>query len=374
VKYLFINSVCGIRSTGRICIDLAEKLEREGHECKIAYGRGEVPEQYKKYAVRIGNDIDVKMHVIKTRLFDEHGFGSKSATKKFIKWVELYNPDVIWLHNIHGYYINVEILFAWIKKNPNLQVKWTLHDCWAFTGHCAYFTAINCNQWNSNNGCISCPQLKKYPACYMHSDVKKNLRRKYVAFSGVKNLSLVTPSKWLESLVKKSFLKDYSIEVVYNTVDRNIFKPTVSNFKEINGLKGKIMVLGVASVWDDRKGLKDFVTLSKLLDNKYQIVLVGLNNKQINRMPQNIICISRTNNTKQLAEIYSAADVFVNPTYEDNYPTVNLESQYCGTKVYAYNTGGTIETIDQNVGSKIIRVGDINQLLKLIKQEGNNEN
>lgn len=145
MKVLFINSVCGIGSTGRICTDLAQQLEAEGNEVKIAYGRkGTVPEQFQKYAVRIGTDFDCKMHAIQTRLFDTHGFGSKRATKEFLKWAEEYKPDLLWLHNLHGYYINVEMLFDWIKKHPEMQVKWTLHDCWAFTGHCSHFTMVKC--------------------------------------------------------------------------------------------------------------------------------------------------------------------------------------------------------------------------------------
>ena len=146
MKVLMINSVCGIRSTGRICTDIAEELEKQGHDVKIAYGRETVPEKYQKYAVRIGTDLDVKLHGIKTRLFDRHGFGSKRATKKFIKWVEEYDPDVIHLHNLHGYYINIKILFDYLKK-ANKKVVWTLHDCWAFTGHCTHFDFVGCNKW-----------------------------------------------------------------------------------------------------------------------------------------------------------------------------------------------------------------------------------
>ena len=352
MKVLFINSVCGIGSTGRICTDLAQKFEEQGHEVRIAYGRkGTVPEQFQKYAVRIGTDFDCKMHAIQTRLFDTHGFGSKHATKEFLKWAEEYKPDLLWLHNLHGYYINVEMLLDWIKKHPEMQVKWTLHDCWAFTGHCSY-----------------CSQLRRYPACFAMSSVSKNFERKRRAFTGVKNMTLITPSKWLADLTRQSFLKEYPVEVHYNTIDTNIFKPTPSDFRERYGLQDKIIVLGVANVWEDRKGLFDFYKLAEMLDDRYVIVLVGLSEKQIKDLPKNIKGIQRTNSPQELAAIYTAADVFVNPTYEDNYPTVNLEAEACGTKVITYDTGGCKETLHMKE-SALVQTGAIQVVAEMIEEK-----
>ena len=352
MKVLFINSVCGIGSTGRICTDLAQQLEAEGNEVKIAYGRkGTVPEQFQKYAVRIGTDFDCKMHAIQTRLFDTHGFGSKHATKEFLKWAEEYKPDLLWLHNLHGYYINVEMLFDWIKKHPEMQVKWTLHDCWAFTGHCSY-----------------CSQLRRYPACFAMSSVSKNFERKRKAFTGVKNMTLITPSKWLADLTRQSFLNEYPVEVHYNTIDTSIFKPTPSDFRERYGLQDKIIVLGVANVWEDRKGLFDFYKLAEMLGDRYVIVLVGLTEKQIKNLPKNIKGIQRTNSPQELAAIYTAADVFVNPTYEDNYPTVNLEAQACGTKVITYDTGGCRETLHIKE-SALVQTGAIQVVAEMIEEK-----
>lgn len=352
MKCLIINSVCGIGSTGRICTDLAQQLEAEGNEVKIAYGRkGTVPEQFQKYAVRIGTDFDCKMHAIQTRLFDTHGFGSKHATKEFLKWAEEYKPDLLWLHNLHGYYINVEMLFDWIKKHPEMQVKWTLHDCWAFTGHCSY-----------------CSQLRRYPACFAMSSVSKNFERKRKAFTGVKNMTLITPSKWLADLTRQSFLKEYPVEVHYNTIDTSIFKPTPSDFRERYGLQDRIIVLGVANVWEDRKGLFDFYKLAEMLDDRYAIVLVGLSEKQIKDLPKNIKGIQRTNSPQELAAIYTAADVFVNPTYEDNYPTVNLEAQACGTRVITYDTGGCKETLHTKE-STLVQTGAIQVVAEMIEEK-----
>lgn len=372
MKVLMINSVCGIRSTGRICTDLAEVLVENGYEVKIAYGRETVPEKYQKYAVRIGTDIDNKIHAIQTRLFDTHGFGSKKATADFLKWADKYDPDILHLHNIHGYYINVEMLFGWIKSRPQMKVIWTLHDCWAFTGHCAHFTIANCSQWKTC--CKQCIQLKNYPSCEFVGNVERNFQRKKSAFTGVKDMTIVTPSKWLADLVEKSFLNGYSVKVINNGIDTNVFKPTPSDFRKKNHLENKKIILGVASSWSAAKGLNDFVKLSKMLDDDYKIVLVGLSEKQIKEVPDNIIKISRTNSAVELAEIYTAADVFLNLTYEDNYPTVNIEAIACGTQVLTYNTGGSPEIVEKFNGyvvecGKIEEVAEKIQTLKEFKAE-----
>lgn len=362
MRVLMINSVCGIGSTGRICTDLAQEFESQGHEVKIAYGRSDtVPEKFRKYAVRIGNSLDVKAHVLRTRLLDDHGLGSVRATRIFLQWADEYDPDLLWLHNIHGYYINYALLFQWIKSRPNMQVKWTLHDCWAFTGHCSHFTMVKCEQWRTH--CSYCPQTRRYPASYGKDNCKRNFDRKRAAFTGVKNLTLITPSKWLADLTRQSFLREYPVEVRYNTIDTNIFKPTPSDFRERYGLQDKIIVLGVANVWDERKGLNDFYKLAQMLDDQYAIVLVGLSKKQMKALPKNICGIQRTNSPQELAAIYTAADVFFNPTYEDNYPTVNLEAQACGIRVITYDTGGCRETLFTE-NSAIIRTGNVNELYR----------
>lgn len=365
MNVLFINEVCGITSTGRICTDLAERMESEGFNVKIAYGRsGVVPEKYKKYAVRIGNSFDCCMHALQTRLFDTHGFGSKAATKKFLQWAEEYKPDLLWLHNIHGYYINVELLFEWIKQHPEMEVRWTLHDCWAFTGHCSHFTVVNCNQWKTK--CKDCVQKEQYPKCIGLSNVEKNFERKRKAFTGVKKMTLITPSKWLADLTRQSFLREYPVEVHYNTIDKTVFKPIPSDFRHRYSLENKIIILGVANVWNERKGLNDFYRLAGILDDKYAIVLVGLNKKQLAALPNNILGIMRTNSPQELAAIYTSADILFNPTYEDNYPTVNLEAEACGTRVVTYDAGGSKETL-HDVRSVAIPVGEYKKVLDYLE-------
>lgn len=362
MKVLEINSVCGIRSTGRICTDLADVLEENGHECRIAYGREAVPEKYKNISYRIGSDMDVKLHALKSRIFDSAGFGSKRATKKLIEKIKEYDPDIIHLHNIHGYYLDIEILFNYLAA-ADKPVIWTLHDCWAFTGHCSYFTFANCKRWEE--GCFNCPQKKNYPSSILADRSKQNWIKKKELFTSVKNMTVVTPSKWLAELAAKSFLGKFPVKVINNGIDTEVFKPTYGDFRTAHRLENKKIILGVASIWGKRKGLDDFIKLAGLIDDNYVIVLVGVTEKQKNALLGNIIGISRTNNTAELAEIYTVANVFFNPTYEDNYPTVNLEAQACGTPVITYKTGGSPES---TVPCGVLPQGDVNGAVKLIEK------
>ena len=367
MKVLQINTVCGVGSVGRIVRQIHEALREKGHESYIAYGRKPLGCDG---AIRIGGDLDVYFHVFLTRVFDLHGFGSKKATKKFLKIVEEINPDIIHLHNIHGYYLNIEVLFDFLKSFDK-PVVWTLHDCWAFTGHCSHFTYAKCERWKT--GCYSCPEKKSYPRSVIFDNSKSNYARKKKAFTGVKNMTLVTPSQWLAGLVKESFLGDYPVQVILNGIDTEVFKPTPSDFKKRYGLDGKFLILGVANVWEKRKGFDYFLDLSKYLSDDEIIVLVGLSDERIKNLPNNIIGIKRTNSAKELAEIYTAADVFFNPTLEDNYPTVNLEAQACGTYVITFDSGGAKETIiskESGIAIKPCNAEDIMNLIRVLRSKG----
>ena len=353
MKVLQINSVCGIRSTGKICTDIARVLEQKGHECKIAYGRENVPGEYRDISVRIGSETDVKLHALGTRIFDNTGFWSTRETKRFVEWAKIYDPDIIHLHNLHGYYINIRILFDYLQVCGK-PVVWTFHDCWPFTGHCAYFDYANCDKWL--NGCERCPQKKEYPTSMIFDRSALNYNEKKRFFASIENLTVVTPSEWLAKLVKESFFKDNNVKVINNGIDLDVFKPTSkSDFRKSYNLLDKEVVLGVASTWGERKGLDVFSILSERLPDDYAIVLVGTNEDIDRSLPDRIISIHRTNNQRELAEIYSAADVFVNPTREDNYPTVNMEALACGTPVLTYRTGGSPEMLDPSCGSIVDR-------------------
>ena len=364
MKILMISSVCGIRSTGRICTDLAVALEGQGHKVKIAYGREAVPEQYKRFSVRIGNETAVKCHGALARLYDADGRGSVLATKKFVSWVKEYDPDVVHLHNIHGYYINTKILFDYLIKS-NKRVIWTLHDMWSFTGHGCTCDMYNCEKWRM--GCEKCPAYRDYPGSLIDKS-EENYRRKQKLFSSVNNLTLVTPSRWLAGLVSESYLKDKKIKVIPNGIDLKQFYPLKSDFKKANNIEGKIFLMGCSTWWDTGKGLEDFYKLAEKLDDRYAIVLVGLDKGQIGELPKRIIGIERTNSVKELAEIYSAADIFLNLTYRDNYPTVNLEALACGTPVITYRTGGSAECLnEENV--RAFNKGDVDSIVDFLNNE-----
>lgn len=367
MKVLEINSVCGTGSTGRIACQIADVVVQNGGDAKVAYGRSYYEKGCNVPSYRIGSDIDVKIHAGLSRITDRQGFYSKKATKRFVEYVRQYNPDVIHLHNIHGYYLHLPTLFNFLAEYDK-PVVWTLHDCWAFTGHCAYFDYIGCEKWKT--GCNHCPQKKKYPASLVFDQSKRNWEEKKNLFCSVKNMTIVTPSHWLAGLVKDSFLNKYPVQVIHNGIDLEVFKPTLSTWKENQEIT-KPLVLACASIWDKRKGYADVLKLSELLP-EFQIVIVGVTKKQQKVLPNNIIGIQRTDSVQELVKIYSAADVFINPTYEDNFPTVNIEALGCGTPVITYDTGGSPECVD-GFSKAIVGRGDLknlaNQCRKVLEEK-----
>lgn len=347
MKILEINSVCGIGSTGRIATDLYHVAKARGHECKIAYGRGVARNVPVEDTIRIGSAMDVNLHAALSRIMDRTGSYSKKATRELIRNIKKYNPDVIHLHNLHGYYLNIEILFKYLIKEQK-NVIWTLHDCWAFTGHCSHFEYIGCEQWRS--GCRICKHKGAYPKSILFSNAKNNFIQKQRLFTSLNNMICVSPSNWLAALAQQSFLNKNNICVIHNGIDLNVFKPTECNFRSRYGLQNKKIVLGVSSVWSAAKGIYDFFTLRKLLDEEYAMVMVGLTQKQMQEVPKGIIGITRTTNEIELAEIYSAADVFVNCTKAEVLGMVNIEALACGTPVITYNSGGSSESITEKCG------------------------
>lgn len=348
---------------GRICTDIADMLISEGHECKIAYGRKIVPEKYKDIAYRIGSDFGVKVNGVKARLFDNEGFNARLATKKLIKWIKQYNPDVIHLHNLHGYYLNVKLLFDYLKTCGK-KVVWTLHDCWSFTGHCTHFQVPHCDKWQTE--CGKCIRAKDYPKA-IFSHAKRNFKRKKQIFCGVPNLTIVTPSKWLAELVKQSFLKEYPVQVINNGIDLTVFKPTASDFKEKYDLQNKKVILGVANVWEKRKGFDDFLELSKLISDDYRIVLVGVTDEQLKKLPPKVIGIKRTNSATELAQIYTAADVYVSPSREETFGMTVVEAMACGTPAIVYNLTALSEL--SAFGAVVCEKNTVEMLNKLIIDE-----
>lgn len=367
-KLLQINSAVNSGSTGRISEEIGQTALAAGWESYIAFGRDERPSQ--SALIRIGNSMDIYMHGLETRLFDRHGLGSKYATKELIDHIEIIKPSIIHMHNIHGYYINIEILFKYLQY-AKIPVVWTLHDCWPITGHCSHFSLLGCEKWKTQ--CFSCPQKKNYPNCWLIDRSEKNFDLKKKLFTSLPNITLAPVSNWLSGILKESFLHGYPIKVINNGINTKVFKPLPDgDFRIKHNFENKFILLGVASIWSARKGLNDFVTLSRLLNTDYQIVLVGLTRKQIEQLPHNILGIKRTESVEELAVVYAASDVFVNPTYEDNFPTTNLESLACGTPVITYKTGGSPEAIDELTGVAVEKgnIGKLIDAVNHIKEKG----
>jgi putative colanic acid biosynthesis glycosyltransferase len=360
-KILQINTTLSSGSTGRIQTSLAGKANDNGFESYIAYGRkiGSTPPK----TFRIGTMLDFIIHLLLSRIFDKHGFGSRNATQKLIKWIQIINPDVVHLHNLHGYYLNIGVLFQYLKESQK-PVIWTFHDCWPFTGHCSFFDAVGCRKWES--ACFECPNKTGYPKSWLKDNSKDNFLRKKHLFSGIKNMVIVVPSQWMAENLKKSFLNNYRMKIINNGINLEIFRPSDYLYaRQKLNLTGKYLILGVANIWDKRKGYYDFTMLRKMLPNEYEFLLVGLSENQIKELPDGIKGIRRTESTEELAYIYSAANVFFNPTHVDNFPTVNIESIACGTPVVSYNTGGSSEIIDISVG-RIVPKGDLVQASEAI--------
>ncbi len=344
-KVLTIN-LGNFGSTGTISKNIMSKAREDGFKTFFAYPNTLLNKPKEENDIIICSKISNKINKALAYITGRIGCFSWLHTKLFLNKLLKISPDIIHLHNIHNSYINHGMLFRFIKKH-NIPVVWTLHDCWAFTGQCSHFTIAKCDKWQ--NGCYDCPQINRYPSTRVDKTEKMyKLKKKW--FCGVENMTIVTPSQWLANLVKQSFLKDYPVKVINNGIDLNIFKPTSSNFREKYNCEDKFIILGVAFGWGERKGLDVFVKLSQMLDDKFKIVLVGTDDAIDKQLPDNIISIHRTQNQKELAELYTAADLFVNPTREENYPTVNMEAIACGTPVLTFNTGGSGEIPDKNSG------------------------
>lgn len=355
-KLLQIDSCLNMFSTGRITESIGRLAIKEGWEVYIIHGARYVKKGSCMHSIQAVSKLEELVHYAESLLFDKHGLSSRKATKRIIECIKTISPDVIQLHCIHGYFINYQLLFEFINSTT-IPVVWTFHDCWAFTGHCAHFVMSNCFKWR-DGGCHNCPRKMEYPKSIIDGS-KRNYRLKQLLFSNCLNLHIVAVSKWLASFVSESFFSGTDIKVINNGVDINVFIPCSNKSSDY------FTIIGVASSWDQSKGLFDFYAIRKLLPLEYKIVLVGLTEKQIKELPSGIKGFSKTNSIKQLAELYSQANVMVNPTYADSFPTVNMEALACGTPVITYNTGGSPEIIDAKTGV-VVEQGDVQGLVKAI--------
>ena len=368
MKYAQINSV-PYGSTGNVMFQTQRQRQEAGDECWAMWGRGRAAENDHEF--NYGTKAGFYLDVLQTRLDDRAGFHSKRATRRLLAKLDEIDPDIVHLHNLHGYHLNIEMLFGWLAAR-NQQTLWTLHDCWAFTGHCAYFLPIGCDKWKTGACQGACPEQHEYPKTWLKGASARNYADKRRIFTMLPpdKLAFIAPSRWLAGLVGESFLSAYPVEVRYNEIDREVFKPTPGAVRERYGIGDRFMVLGVASPWTEKKGLGDFIRLAQELDDSFRIVMIGLSSQQMASLPKNIIGIGRTESKEELAAAYTAADVFFNPTQADNYPTVNLEAEACGTPVITYDVGGCAETVHD---AESVVVSDFNTAYNIIRRRAARE-
>lgn len=350
MRVLQINIVYNHGSTGVIAKLIANMLIENGDEAYFAFD-GSSPERFDN-GYPIGNRWIYRLHAhLFTKYLDREGFGSYWATKRFCHWIDKIKPDIIHIHNMHGSYINIRLLFDFINSR-HLPVVMTLHDCWTMTGHCYHFDSVGCERWKT--GCHDCPLHGTYPVSKGFDHSKSNYLKKKKLFTSVERMVVVSVSHFIDDIVNQSFLCNYQHLVMHNGIDLTVFKPTEAALREkLKITDGKIIILGVSSGWNNDKGLEEMIWLSR--DEKFQVILIGVQDGLLNRLPSEIIAIKRTEDQRQLAEYYTMADVFVNPTYNDSFPTVNIESLACGTPVATYRTGGSPEAIDQYTGAVVER-------------------
>lgn len=361
MKVLQINVTYKYGSTGRIVADIDTILKRSGHSSYVTYGRNYVSND--SNIMQIGSKFGQAVHGMLSRMFDMHGFGSYIDTLSIIKKIKRINPDIIHMHNLHGYYLHIGLLFQYLKSFQG-QIIWTLHDPWAFTGHCAYFEQVGCMKWT--NGCNKCPQKKEYPKSLVIDRSKQNYQKKKELFTSVTNITFTTASMYLANNLSLSYLKNYPCVVISNGVDTSIFKPMdVDYFKTIHE-QGEKVILGVASIWEKRKGIVILGKLSKALKGIARVVIVGSTKNVTNYVTEDLILVPRTSNMEELASIYSSSDLFVNPTYEDTFPMTNLEALATGTPVITFNTGGSVECIVDGVG-EVVDKHDFLHLVTVVK-------
>ena len=361
LKLLQINVAANWGSHGRIAEEIGLEAMAQGWESYIAYGRYANPS--KSHIVKIGDLFDHCLHGAQSLLLDRHGLASCGPTKKLIKEIELIKPDLIHLHNIHGFYLNYPILFRYLST-VDIPVVWTLHDCWAFTGHCAWPIHGHCDRFQEQ--CCHCPlQSKGYPKSFLLDRSRSNFKLKKRYFRSLKDLHLVTVSRWLEQQVRLSFMQDMDIRTIYNGLDTEVFRP--SGTPPTSVTDGHPLVLGVCNAWYDWKGLDDMAALREILPDDYEVMVVGVNEDQMHRLPEGITCIRRTDSVSQLAEIYSQADVFVNPSKVESFGMTTAEALSCGTPSIVYDTSACPEVVD-NLTGRVVPLGDVNALAKAVME------
>lgn len=363
-KLIQINTVSN-GSIGRIMGEIQKQANMAGFETISYVGRRKIFRDLR--CEKFGNGIAFWTHVAINTVFDKQGYGSYWVTRRLIKKIRKENPNIIHLHNIHGYYLHIPTLMKYLKNEYTGKLFWTFHDCWPFTGHCAYFTMIGCEKWKT--GCYNCQNKKQYPISWFFDASKSNFFKKKEWFTGLDNLTIIVPSMWMKNLVKESFLKESKIEVVSNGIDLSVFKFTKNrNVRKIYGIpEKKKILLGVADVWSERKGLKDFLELSEKLSESYVIVLVGISTRLKKMLPSNIIGVLHTENVENLVELYSEASIFINPSREESFSVVTIEAMACGTPVIVLDSSAVKELVSERTGI-VLHKPNVDDYLEAIQE------
>lgn len=360
MRVVQINRDIGTGSVGKIVESLYWGIKKGGGECLVCYAGNNYSTIPETDTLRFGNKVDIIIHAGLAKITDKTGYYSTIVTKGLIKKIREYEPNIVHIHAGYGYYLNIRRLYGFLEKQ-NCKVILTLHSCWEFTGHCCHFMYSNCKKWRT--GCYKCVEKGSYPESFIFDNSRRNYLLKKKTIGSLKNLIIVAPSEWMKKEAQQSFLRDCPVFVVNNGINLIMFKPTKIE-GDLFGLDiRKKIILGVASRWSKRKGIDDFIKLSQTMPDDYQIALVGGNLKTLKCTSHKIICIDRTENVKQLSQLYTISTILFNPTYEDNYPTVNLEAIACGTPVITYNTGGSGEIVNELGVGRVIDKGNISDVV-----------
>ncbi len=346
-------NVTSALSTGRIATDICLVLQEYGHKALLCYSRGAAPQGVPGYPV--GSAADRWLHALGARLLDRAGFLSRGATRRLTRQLALYKPDVVHLHNLHGYYLDIRTLLRWLAK-AGVPVVWTLHDCWPFTGHCAYYAMCRCDGWRV--GCGRCPQKHAYPASLLMDQSRRNWREKRLACEALPNLTLAAPSQWLAGEARRSFLGKRPLYVIPSGIDMEAFRPCdepdlirdIVKRYSLKELGDKKMLLSVASTWEPRKGLRDLIALSRRLRKDMMLVVLGLTPAQCAELPVSMLGIPRTQNLRELRALYTAADLCLSLSHEETQGMTLLEALACGTQVLCYEATALPEIVTHAVG------------------------
>ena len=362
MKVVQVNAIFGSKSTGTIVREIQSCCEANGIESYVAYSIADRPDDEVPNGFRIGNRLTAKWSALFSRIIGKQAYANRISTWRFLRWLDKVNPDVVHLHNLHSNYIHLNMLLRYLAKHDIATVV-TMHDCWYYTGGCTHYTSVGCYRWRE--GCGNCPQKKQLPSFFFDRthDVIKD-RKKYL--SAIPRLTMVGASEWVANEMRKSLLNDLNITFIHNGFDLVLFRPTSSEKRKELGLERKFVILGPASKWllpINKPTLDYFVSK---IDSDMAILLFGCSSIN-SSLPKNVMQIGYTKSPKEMAELYSMADVMVNCSREDTLSSLNLECQACGTPVVTYDATGSKETVDGECGFAV-PTGDAEALWEKVQE------